>query len=152
MKLFQLLTLSFCLFFFAQCKNAEEDSRSIVELCKNDPIIDFSINTGKELILKFPACFELNVLQGIDTYIGYLNSTSEGIEIFYDIGVLAGESVSENSPNQVEVQGNFEIFRYHIQDNALTFTFPNAGPANFRTEQIEHQDDLIELFKSLQIN
>jgi len=153
MKSFDFLALLFIALLCVQCKN-KADSLKIteVELCAGDAYetYAFPIGASKEINLDLPSCFVLEVKQGVDSFVGSLTVPSESLEINYGKGFGHGEYVKADTPGQVTVQGDHESFRYRIQDNTLTFTFPDAGPINFRTEQVEYLADLVELFKSLE--
>ena len=145
-----LLSLLLTLSFF-QCKDS--DSEVTTTLCENDAITTLTLDYGDGITMEFPECFSVMYLAGIDSFVGKVEAPDQGIEIFFDIGDLAGEYVKNDTPDQNTVQGDFETFRYAIRNNdELRFTFPNAGPANFYTRQLEHQDDLVEFFKSLKVN
>ena len=156
MKLLQLLLLGCCVTLFMQCEeqiidpNQDPDPNETT-LCNDVPMITLFIEYTS-ISLEFPSCFDINTLQGIDTKVGEIKAVDENVMITYDIGSLAGEYVAENSPNQTTVQGLYEEFRYEIKDNLLLFTFPTAGPANFYTEQLAHEADLVEFFKTLKVD
>ena len=154
-----------CIFLLTQCKHSAEelsvtesdtgtdtDTEVVTTLCEDNPMIVLSISAADEISIEFPDCFTIEALQGIDSYVGIIEALDQEVEIYYDIGYFAGAYVQENSPGQTTVQGTYEEFRYKIMNDLLILTFPEAGPANFNTSQIEHLDDLVEVFKSLKVN
>jgi len=146
-----VLPISFILLFF-QCKDSEPEV-VMTTLCGDDAITTLTLDYGDGITLEFPECFSVMYLAGIDSFVGKVEAPDEGIEIFFDIGDLAGEYVDSDTPDMTTVQGDFEVFRYAVRNgNELRFTFPSAGPTNFYTRQIEHQDDLVEFFKTLKFN
>ncbi len=145
-----------CILIFTQCKNTEDEitltNHFIPTLCPNDQPVTITISSQDEISIEFPECFTATPLQGFDSYVGIIEAIEYEIKINYDIGGFSYQYVKENGTNQVTVQGEFEEFRYKQDDDNSIFTFPEAGPANFYTSQMEYKDDLIHFFKTLKIN
>ena len=146
-NLFQLTSLTL-LYLLMGCTNTEDTSPP----CDDTNTVQLSIAAQDVLTMDFPDCYTIEVLQGIDSYVGKLEATVIGVEILYDVGLLAGEYISDSSPNQITAQGQHEPFRYETMNNVLYFTFPSAGPANFWTSQIDQKDNLIKYLGSLKVN
>lgn len=153
MKSIPLLCALCGMVLFTQCKkDSETATPKVTTLCAEDEQIILSLGNQNNISIEFPACFEVSPLQGIDTYVGKIEAIEQGVSILYDIGFLAGEYVDATSSDQETVEGAHETFRYEIVDDRLIFTFPDAGPANFYTNQTAHKDDLVEFFKSLKVD
>ena len=120
--------------------------------CDDATLVQLTISAQDMLTMDFPDCYTLEVLQGIDSHVGKLEANEIGVEMQYDVGYLAGDYVSDSSPNQTTVQGQYESFRYEEKNNILHFTFPGAGPANFWTSQLDQKDNLIKYLGSLKVN
>ncbi len=146
-----VLILSFC--FFTNCSKQTDSENKIDNrnkiLCKEAASILLTIPCDADLELTAPNCLFVQPLQGIDTYVGRLTSTSEEIEINYDIGELAGNYVNSNSTSKIIEQAINLEFWHEVRDDKLYITFPAAGPANFYTSDIEFFDSIIEIMKTV---
>jgi hypothetical protein len=90
-------------------------------------------------IPKFPTHWINFCQQGIDTRVGYFKSKNLDLQIYYDIGPLAGEYAAIKPYKKYQwikrAQLNGIKFNYLLNDdNILYVTFVNEGPANYWTK------------------
>ncbi len=125
MKYFMFLSL---LLLVIACQEAETS-----EAIPSDWVL-LTLNTGDTF--EVPDSFALETLQGIDTYVGKIASPS--VEIFFDIGWLAGEYVSAEDD---EVTCDFATIEYcyNTTEDQIRATFAEAGPANFTSSKENEQ-------------
>ena len=110
--------------------------------------------------MTLPSCWEHNVLQGIDSQTGEIIYEQGNIFITYDIGMMAGSYVDENSPNKIIENSENEEFWYEIVDRqylddekcCVFITFPSRGPANFITPNDENFNKVLEVLKTYKSN
>lgn len=154
MKKLHILRLSLLLLLvFACAKQENQDTQPRNnQLCEGAALLTFSIPCAQNLTIEFPDCFTLLPSIGIDTHVGVFSAATEGVEIHYDIGMLAGNYVDANSPNKQVFQSVNEEFWYEQKNGKLYFTFPAAGPANFYTDDTAFADDIIQYMKTLESN
>lgn len=114
------------------------------------------ISTNIEISV--PESFELEQLQGIDSYVANIIDTNDdAFTIYIDIGQLAGFYVDEDSEsrevsNSVNREFWFEDRESGYlggEDCCLFYTFPNLGPANFIARNNEYKALVLEIMKSL---
>lgn len=110
--------------------------------------------------LTIPACWEHEIQQGIDSYVGRITFEKENIFIMYDIGGMAGSYVDSASNNKTVMNSVNEVFwvealdREYLNDKncCVYITFPKRGPANFITPNDENLDEVLEIMKTYKSN
>lgn len=110
--------------------------------------------------LTIPACWEHEIQQGIDSYVGQITNEKENIFIMYDIGGMAGNYVDSASNNKTIMNSVNEVFwvealnREYLDDKncCVYITFPKRGPANFITPNDENLDEVLEIMKTYKSN
>lgn len=153
----KLNLLLFLLLAFACSKQANYESQILqpdkTDLCPGSILHTFLVpGEGDSINIQLPTCFRLKILQGIDSSVGEFISSEVDLRIMYDIGILAGNYVNENSPNKQIFQSVNQEFWYEFIDGYMCFTFPNAGPANFLIEGNGYFDDALLIMKTVQAN
>jgi len=126
--------------------------------CMGVKEIEITLPNGD--FLTIPSCWEHEILQGIDTSIGEITYEPKGIEIRYDIGILAGSAVDESSDTKIIEESKNEVFWYEAferpyegnEDCCVYFTFPNRGPANFWTANDKNFNQVLEVMKTYESN
>ncbi len=106
-----------------------------------------SLANGSEL--STPEEFELIELQGIDTYVGRIES--EDVSINFDIGLLAGNYVSEDVPESVCEDTEDSRFCYQILDEQILATFADNGPSNF-TSDAANESLFLDIMRTFKAN
>lgn len=148
-------SLLFLLLFAFACTKPEipeSSARKVSQLCEGSIPHTFFIPSDSSISIQFPTCYRLELLQGIDSYVGHFISSEVSTEVIYDIGIPAGNYVLENSPNKQIFQSVDEEFWYEKKGDYHYFTFPNAGPANFYFKGDDYFDSFLEIMKTLQTN
>lgn len=120
-------------------------------LCNAD-VAHYTIPGKDNISLELPSCFRHIQSAGIDTEVGKFVADEAGLTLFYDIGIAAGYQVSQESPTKQVFRSVNQEFWYDKKGGSVYFTFPNAGPANFYTDDEAYANELIEVMKTLQTN
>ncbi|MBC7777978.1 MAG: hypothetical protein H7246_21280 [Phycisphaerae bacterium] len=141
------------LFSFACTRQQIQESQPTEkQLCDGSIPYTFFIPSEDSISIELPTCFRHVPLVGIDSDVGQFMSSEVSLVIYYDIGIAAGYQVKQNSPNKQVFQSVNQEFWYEQINGYVYFTFPNAGPANFYTEDETYATELIEIMKTLKTN
>jgi hypothetical protein len=117
------------------------------------------LNDGHEISV--PETVELNILQGIDSYVAELIDTDdETFNVQIDIGFLAGNYVEPTDSDAIKETSVNEDFYYITRDSQYLssdnccsfFTFPDAGPANFIIGDQEHFNLVLDIMSTYRSN
>ena len=144
-----VLLLLLCLPFACTKQEVQEIGKKF--LCNGD-VAKYAIPGKDSISLELPGCFRHIQSMGIDTEVGKFVAEEANLTLHYDIGIAAGYQVSQESPTKQVFRSVNQEFWYDKKDGSVYFTFPNAGPANFYTENEDYANELIEVMKTLKTN